>query len=261
MFRWIPIGQLFRLDKQPAVDSLDEQLSKLLRQLNEKFTLIQSDYAGIEFEDNTGTTTITVQDVYVLIDIFDENGDDLISTADQANARIVIGATREYLVGFQVTGEVNVGGADLEVEVFEVSSSGTTITGITQADPGVVTATAHGLSDGDKVKISGVSGMTEVNDQIYVVANKAANTFELTDSEGVDVDTSGYTAYTSGGLASAAVGAVEVYNKFPNGSTQSVSASYLHAGTMGNYIELYVKNMDNANDVVFTQAHMFIIGV
>lgn len=80
--------------------------------------------------------------------------------------------------------------------------SGDTITGITQADPGVVTAVGHSFEDGDIVVIEEVDGMVEVNSQPYIVANKAANTFELTDLNGVDVDTSGFTAYSANGFAS-----------------------------------------------------------
>jgi hypothetical protein len=74
------------------------------------------------------------------------------------------------------------------------------ITGITRADPGVVTvASAHGLSNGDEVFLSGVVGMTEVNNRQFKVAGVTSTTFELQDMSGADVDTSGYTAYTSGG--------------------------------------------------------------
>lgn len=74
------------------------------------------------------------------------------------------------------------------------------ITGITQADPGVVTTDgAHGLDDGDQVYVDGVVGMTGVNDVAYLVANKTSTTFELTDLDGNDVDTSGFSAYVSGG--------------------------------------------------------------
>jgi len=77
-----------------------------------------------------------------------------------------------------------------------------TITGITAADPGVVTSASHGYEDGDEVYIASVVGMTDVNGSYYIVANKTANTFELTDVDGTDIDTSGYTAYTSGGTVS-----------------------------------------------------------
>ena len=76
-----------------------------------------------------------------------------------------------------------------------------TITGITQADPGVVTAAAHGFSNGDKVKLISVGGMTEVENTTYLVANKTTNTFEITDLVGTNIDTSAFTAYTSGGEA------------------------------------------------------------
>lgn len=76
-----------------------------------------------------------------------------------------------------------------------------TITGITQADPAVVSITSHGYSNGDEVYISGVSGMIEVNKRSFKVAGVTANTFEIQTMDGVDLDSSGYTAYSSGGTA------------------------------------------------------------
>ena len=76
-----------------------------------------------------------------------------------------------------------------------------TITGITQANPGVVSITAHGFSNGDTIVISGVVGMTEVNGKRFKVANVNTNDFELQDIDGVDVDTTSFTAYASGGVA------------------------------------------------------------
>ena len=67
-----------------------------------------------------------------------------------------------------------------------------TISGITKANPGVVTATSHGLSNGDYVFLS-VSGMHQLNDRVVRVANVATNTFEL---EGVD--TSAFDTFSSG---------------------------------------------------------------
>lgn len=76
-----------------------------------------------------------------------------------------------------------------------------TISAITRANPGVVTANSHGFSDGDVVYISSVSGMTEVNNTFFKIANKTTNTFELQDIDANNVNTSSYTAYTSGGTA------------------------------------------------------------
>lgn len=83
------------------------------------------------------------------------------------------------------------------------SSTTKTITGITNANPGVVTAVAHGRSNGDHVYISGVVGMTEVNGRWFIVANKTTDTFELTDQvAGANVNTTNYTAYSSAGSVS-----------------------------------------------------------
>ena len=81
----------------------------------------------------------------------------------------------------------------------QITESNVTITGITKANPGVVTATSHGYSDGDFVIITSVSGMTEVNGKTFKVANKTTNTFELNDVDGNAVDSSGYTTYSSAG--------------------------------------------------------------
>ena len=76
-----------------------------------------------------------------------------------------------------------------------------TISAITKANPGVVTATSHGFSDNDVVFISSVVGMTEVNGKYFKVANKTTNTFELTDIDGTNVNTSSFTTYSSAGTA------------------------------------------------------------
>lgn len=80
-----------------------------------------------------------------------------------------------------------------------VTESDVVITGITKANPGVVTAVAHGFSNGDWVYISAVGGMTQVNGKIFKVANVATDTFELKTVDGTNVNTSSYTTYTSGG--------------------------------------------------------------
>ena len=77
-----------------------------------------------------------------------------------------------------------------------------TITSVTQANPGVVTSASHGYANGDEVALAAIVGMTELNNRRVVVANQATNTFELTDQvTGDNVDTTGFTAYSSGGTA------------------------------------------------------------
>ncbi|MDB4261325.1 hypothetical protein N9878_00520 [bacterium] len=53
------------------------------------------------------------------------------------------------------------------------------ITGITKADPCVVTSASHGLVNGVDVRITEVKGMTEVNKTVYRIMEQTTNTFEL----------------------------------------------------------------------------------
>ncbi len=83
----------------------------------------------------------------------------------------------------------------------------TNITGITQANPAVVTAASHGLSDGDRVFIKSVVGMVEVNNLEFTVANKTTNTFELS-----GINSSAFTAYSSGGTVGKIVEVTTTYS-------------------------------------------------
>ena len=69
----------------------------------------------------------------------------------------------------------------------------TAISAITKASPGVVTSTAHGLETGDKVVLSGISGMTELNGQEVTITSLTSSTFSI------GISTSAYGTYTSGG--------------------------------------------------------------
>lgn len=82
-----------------------------------------------------------------------------------------------------------------------VLETATTITGATKANPGVITDNGHGYSNGDWIFINGVVGMTQLNDNYYIVANATTNTYTLTDLNGVAVNTTSFGAYISGGTA------------------------------------------------------------
>lgn len=77
--------------------------------------------------------------------------------------------------------------------------AGTTVTAVTKANPGVVTAAGHGLSNGQRVYFTGIGGMVELNGRICKVASVTTDTFALQDKDGNNLDTSGYTTFTSGG--------------------------------------------------------------
>lgn len=107
------------------------------------------------------------------------------------------------------------------------TSTTKTITGVTQANPGVVTSAAHGLPNGTRVTITGVVGMTQLNGNQYLVANAATNTFTLTTLTGVAVDTTAFTAYSSGGTAT-------VPDKYPVAVSFTDSNRLIFGGTVTN---------------------------
>jgi hypothetical protein len=79
-----------------------------------------------------------------------------------------------------------------------------TITGVTKANPAVLTYTGTDPSNGQEVYIEDVVGMTELNGRNFKIANvdSGANTFELQYMDSTNVDSSNFTTYTSGGTAS-----------------------------------------------------------
>lgn len=93
----------------------------------------------------------------------------------------------------------------------QVLETAVNITGITQANPAVVTANAHGYSNGDEVYIAGVVGMTQVNGRNFKVAGVTANTFQLQDLAGNNINSTAYTAYSSGGTVARVYGITTPY--------------------------------------------------
>ena len=101
--------------------------------------------------------------------------------------------------------EIIVGGGDpyevanaIWTALFDINTivgSVLNVLGITKAANGVVTTDLnHGYLTGQVVQLNGVVGMVEVNGNSYTITVVTEKTFKL------NVDTSGYTAYTSGGV-------------------------------------------------------------
>lgn len=64
------------------------------------------------------------------------------------------------------------------------------VTAATRANPAVVTASAHGFSNGDKVVVWGQSNMSQINGRVFTVANRTTNTFQLS-----GVSSSGWSSF------------------------------------------------------------------
>lgn len=136
------------------------------------------------------------------------------STLDKARYRLKALSADTFKLQ---TGSDSLGWTDLNTTSMGAYSRTATITGITAANPPVVSATAHGFTDGTPLRFSGIVGMTELNynastnTTIYFVSNAAADTFELQTVSGdtyANLNASGYTAWTSGGVASRQIGHV-----------------------------------------------------
>ena len=93
--------------------------------------------------------------------------------------------------------------SNLKIRVFKdngsVLESNKTITAITKANPGVITSNSHGYLTGDEILITSIVGMTELNNKNFLVVKIDANTFSLTDKDGVAINTTNFTTYSSAG--------------------------------------------------------------
>jgi len=79
------------------------------------------------------------------------------------------------------------------------------INAISKANPAVLDTTVqHRLVDGDEIYITGVGGMTELNNRRFIVSVVDPNTVKLYRTDRSPVDSTGYGTYTSGGFTYAA---------------------------------------------------------
>jgi hypothetical protein len=113
------------------------------------------------------------------------------------------------------------------------NGAGKGITDATRANPVVITSNGHGFQNGDRVFISGVRGMTSINDRIFTVANRAANTFALQ-----SVDGRNYNSFQSSNPAGTAT-------KCLNSSCELVVTSARHGLASSEYV--YITGVGGTN--------------
>jgi hypothetical protein len=94
------------------------------------------------------------------------------------------------------------------------------VVGITANNPAVLSYRGTAPSNGDMFWLHDIAGMTQMNDRIVKVANvnAGAKTFECQTAGGVNIDSSAYTAYTSGGVANKLIDA-SGYTAYTTGGT------------------------------------------
>lgn len=78
-----------------------------------------------------------------------------------------------------------------------------TITGITKANPGVVTYTGTDPTEGEYYTLASIGGMVELEEMVIRIGtvNTGAKTFTIKNVDNADLNTTSFTTYTSGGTA------------------------------------------------------------
>jgi len=134
----------------------------------------------------------------------------------------------------------------------------------TAANPVVVTtAAAHGFSNGAVVYISGItSGMTQISENYYVVANVTSTTFELTDEDGSNINGTAFTAGASNGAVKSIAGwdYIDDATHAPNGfNTISVTGTPPRALVLDyNFTASKVSSLVATQDEVYIQDNVMI---
>lgn len=168
---------------------------------------------------------------------------------------------KTFTVANQATNSFELSGTDSTN--YGVYGSPKNVTGITKANPAVVTAPGHGLANGESVRLANVVGMTQVNNNTYTVAGATANTFQLSAT-----DSSAYGVYGSPGnitdltTTGTTVKAITGISKANPGAVTCVG----HGFTTGDKIRIVgVKGMSEVNGneytVTYVGADSFTIGV
>jgi hypothetical protein len=93
----------------------------------------------------------------------------------------------------------NVKGRGVKVEFAATFAAALAVTALTNANPAVATATAHGKANNSVGFMSGVTGMEQIEGQAVRLKNGTANTFELQ-----GLNTTSFGTYTAGDLTTAA---------------------------------------------------------
>jgi len=221
--------------------------------------LTYSDYAGLGMDTSTGFT-IDLVDLFHKFELFDHDMPERVSNGVFGSNHIVLGATADYKILINSSFSAAAASKEFVGRVYCIGAAlGGEIAGITGATPGVVsTDSAHGLSNGNKVKLTS-NAMVEAMDKLFIVANVTATTFELTDDEGVNVATGGYTGADTNGTVHLATETSAHWHRNSSGTAiGNVSGHDIFSATISETLEYYIKNKTDANNATFDTTHMSI---
>lgn len=125
-----------------------------------------------------------------------------------------------------------------------------TVTGISNADPGVVTAAAHGLTDADIIEVT--SGWSRLTDKIVRVDDAATGTFDL---EGIDTtSTAIYPAGSGAGTVREITGWTQLAQILTSGS-QGGEQQFLTYQFLESDAEKRIPTFKSAAGITFSIAY------
>ena len=140
---------------------------------------VQYGFGTVAFNSGSITGLTPSTTYYVYADDPDFSGGAVAYSATTSTLTVVASNDR-YFVGSITT---------------PVSSASGNISAATNANPcAITTSSAHGYSTGNEVAFSGMSGMTELNGNSYIITVTGSTTFTLD-----GVNSTAYGVYTSGG--------------------------------------------------------------
>ena len=222
-------------------------------------------FGGLWFHNpSADVVTIATEDKITKITSFENSpGNDELAnvTVDVGNNEMVVGANAAGIYHIEYNASITATGAS-KTFVFCVGVELATpldITDVTDntVSPIVVTSTAHGLKNGDMVRIAGVLVNTAANGD-FVVTNKADNTFELVAVDGTATTGNGdYDAGTpTGDITHRFPGQFSAHRVVSQADVDYLGGSGLEPLLAGDTVALHAANLDDATDLNVFQVNL-----
>lgn len=180
-------------DEVTVLDT-EETLNEILEDVINRGVL---DVITVTADNGIGSAGLNIS--WTAGEVYDHQNSDIVET-DLANALAVTDDAINYLI-WSLTGDAPnlVTNGDFATAVDKAAAK--VVTGITSADPGVVTfAGGHGYVNGTVIYFDALAEMTELNGAYWKLRSNAGDTFELTTIwDTTSLDTTGYGAEVTGG--------------------------------------------------------------
>ena len=201
--------------------------------------------------------TISTEDAFTLVNSFavvghEDDSSNVVGNISTDTLTLSAKGGGEYEISYHAS--ITTTGASKEVMacVGVVLATAKDITDVTDdtVSPIVITSTAHGLNNGDMVEIVGVLGNTAANGS-FIVANKAADTFQIVALDGTATTGNGDfdEGSPTGDVTIWYLGNMVTRRAVSQTDLGSISATGLHVLQNGDVLSLYIANLDDTSNI------------